>query len=648
MASRTLQVVITGDASGAKGAFKDAEGGADSFGSKMSDLGGKLMGFGAKMSVGVTLPLALLGKAAFNAASDMNESMSKVDAIFEGNAGKIRRWADGAAEDFGQSSRSALDAAGSFGNMFLQLGIGIEPATKMSKKMTELASDFASFHNADITEVIQAQSAAFRGEYDALQRFVPTINAAAVETKALAMTGKDNADSLTQQEKAAATYALMMEGAGKALGDFDRTAGGAANKQRQLTAKFEDAKAKIGEALIPIFQQLAGVLSTLADKFSSLSPGMQNLVVIGALAAAAIGPLATALGGIVTIVGLLASPIIAVGVAIGALIGFAVLLYLKWDEVWNAVAKHPALLLILAPLGAILLPIIALVGAIKLVQEHWGTIWPIVQGIVEGVWSVLQPVLEAGVSVINAVAGAVVWVWEKCVEAWPVIQGLVEGAWKVMQPLLDAGLGVINAIAGAVVWLWERSVEAWPIIQGAVETAWNAMRPWLDALLGAIGGIVDAVRWIADNAAAAWDGFKSGVSTMWGAVQGPLNALKSVLDGIASAARAVKSALDAIPNVSGPGGPSLGTQLERAGYGGQRAGGGPVSAGGMYLVGERGPELFMSGSSGSIIPNHALGGNNYSINVQVAPGGSPAETGRAIVEAIKSYEDRSGATWRAA
>jgi len=43
-------------------------------------------------------------------------------------------------------------------------------------------------------------------------------------------------------------------------------------------------------------------------------------------------------------------------------------------------------------------------------------------------------------------------------------------------------------------------------------------------------------------------------------------------------------------------------------FGGARAAGGPVSAGRSYLVGEDGPELFMPGSSGQIVPNGAVGG----------------------------------------
>lgn len=49
-------------------------------------------------------------------------------------------------------------------------------------------------------------------------------------------------------------------------------------------------------------------------------------------------------------------------------------------------------------------------------------------------------------------------------------------------------------------------------------------------------------------------------------------------------------------------------------FGGARAGGGPVSGGTPYLVGEQGPELFVPGSSGGIVPNSAMGGGG-SVNV---------------------------------
>ena len=80
---------------------------------------------------------------------------------------------------------------------------------------------------------------------------------------------------------------------------------------------------------------------------------------------------------------------------------------------------------------------------------------------------------------------------------------------------------------------------------------------------------------------------------------------------------------------------------------GRRANGGPVNAGGMYVVGENGPELLRMGSSGgSIVPGPGGGGSSYAITVNVAPGGSPAATGQAVVDAIKAYERSNGKGWR--
>lgn len=77
--------------------------------------------------------------------------------------------------------------------------------------------------------------------------------------------------------------------------------------------------------------------------------------------------------------------------------------------------------------------------------------------------------------------------------------------------------------------------------------------------------------------------------------------------------------------------------------------GGPVSAGGAYVVGERGPELLQMGSKGgNIIPNSQLGGGGSSINnmitVNVDASGTSVEGdegqansfGQALAQAIQA------------
>jgi hypothetical protein len=188
---------------------------------------------------------------AIQAASDLNEQVSKSNAVFDSAGVAVEGWASDAAENIGLSKRAALDAASTFGNMFVQLGVSSTQAATLSKSIVELGVDFRSFTNADITEILQAQSAAFRGEYDSLQRFLPLINAAAVSQRAMELTGKKNADQLTAQDKALATYRLMVEGAGDAAGDFDRTQDSLANQQQKLSAQWENAKSDLGEGLLP-------------------------------------------------------------------------------------------------------------------------------------------------------------------------------------------------------------------------------------------------------------------------------------------------------------------------------------------------------------------------------------------------------------
>lgn len=241
---------------------------------------------GRKMTLFATVPIVGFLGNAVKGASDLNEAVSKTDQVFGASAASIHSWASAASNSIGLSQREAENAAGSFGNMFTQLDLGPEVAADMSKSIIGLAADFASFHNADISQVIEAQSAAFRGEYDSLQRFLPLINAATVEQRALELTGKATTSELTAQDKALAVNALMHEGAGKAAGDFARTSDGLANTQRTAAAEMQNVSDKLGKQLLPAVTSVAGFMSgTLLPTLDKLSGDNGALVLLGVAAA---------------------------------------------------------------------------------------------------------------------------------------------------------------------------------------------------------------------------------------------------------------------------------------------------------------------------------------------------------------------------
>ena len=67
--------------------------------------------------------------------------------------------------------------------------------------------------------------------------------------------------------------------------------------------------------------------------------------------------------------------------------------------------------------------------------------------------------------------------------------------------------------------------------------------------------------------------------------------------------------------------------------------GGPAEAGHPYLVGEKGPELMIPRASGTIVPNHALGGASVNLTYNIAPGVSASQ----VLQALNATREQTKA-----
>jgi len=156
-----------------------------------------------------------------------------------------------------------------------------------------------------------------------------------------------------------------------------------------------------------------------------------------------------------------------------------------------------------------------------------------------------------------------------------------EKLWVAMQPLmpyfealgkllaasfiltLKILLEVLAAIAG---WLIEIVAK---IIEFSAEVL-NSMKPAIELITAVFQKLGDIIMWVVEK----------------------FNAMK---EAALAALAAARSAVASVPGVG-------------ALVGGNRADGGPVSSGTPYIVGERGPEMFVPRSSGTIVPNNEMGG----------------------------------------
>lgn len=336
--AKKVTVTITSDTTGFRTGLRDAETGLSGFSSKLQATGKQTMLFGAGLTAGITAPALFAAKQVFDAASDMQESMGKVNVVFGKSTEAVVKWSESSAKNMGISQQAALEAAGTYGNLFQAFGIGQKPAEEMSTTLVQLASDLASFNNTSTDEAILALRSGLSGETEPLKRYGIALSDVRLKQEAVSLgLIKSTKDALDPAAKSQAAYSLIMKDSTLAQGDFARTSGGAANQQRILAAQFQNTKASLGEALIPIATKLFGVVGKIVSGFNELSPKMQQMILIGIGLAASIGPIVTIVGALITGIGLLLTP---VGLVVGGIAllaaGFA-FLYTKSEPLRNAV-----------------------------------------------------------------------------------------------------------------------------------------------------------------------------------------------------------------------------------------------------------------------------------------------------------------------
>lgn len=227
--------------------------------------------------IGVT---GLIGAArsSINAASDLNEQLSKSQVVFGEASKSVIAFSRTTAGGLGISQRAALGAAGTFGNMLVPMGFARTEAARMSTRMVSLAADMASFNNADPSETLEALRAGLAGETEPLRRFGVSLSDAALRAYALAEGIKVGKGPLDAQTKATLTYGLVLRQTKDQQGDFARTNNGLANQQRILRARFEELSAKIGSALVPAMISVTSTVNRYWPQIEAAAGGIREAV----------------------------------------------------------------------------------------------------------------------------------------------------------------------------------------------------------------------------------------------------------------------------------------------------------------------------------------------------------------------------------
>lgn len=225
-----------------------------------------------------TVALVNFTKSSLELGSDLAEVQNVVDVTFGSMAEDINEFASTAITQLGLSETSAKQYASTMGAMLKSMGLSTNQALEMSKAITSLSADMASFYNLDNDMAFEKIRAGISGETEPLKALGINMSVANMEAYALSQ-GIDKAyDSMSQSEQAILRYNYLLSVTADAQGDFARTSDGWANQTRILTEQWNAFKATMGQAFINVLSPVVKWLNTIISKLQIAANAFKSFI----------------------------------------------------------------------------------------------------------------------------------------------------------------------------------------------------------------------------------------------------------------------------------------------------------------------------------------------------------------------------------
>lgn len=586
--TRTLEVVIAGDASGAKKAFDQTERDAQSFGSKLK---GHLSG--AAVAVGVASVAAVAGvayalKGAFDAAEESAKISRETERVIKTTGGAAKVTADQVGDLAAKISNltgvdDELIQAGenlllTFTNVRNETGKGNDIFDQATKLALDMSTALGTDMNGASIQLGKALNDPIKGITALSRAGVSFTEDQKNQIKWLVKSG----DTLGAQKIVLAELSKEFGGAAEAAASpFDRLKVMIGNFQEQVGAYLIPIALKVADVLGKALPAAIDYLSTLwvwfTDGFKNGAENSFNGVAdTVATLGARIGDvffwikdfvLDTVLPKLqdgfkffttnilpklqeawTTVFGKIEDGIGWLSTHREFLVGFGIAIsgaFLMWaaSATVAAVASAAAAavpLLIVAAIGV-------LVGAVLYAYNHWEWFHNLVTSTVEWVTTNVPPAWEA---VKNAVSAVVDWLVNT---AWPVIYQFYEYHKNAIMVLVNFVQDHWNQISAIISSAWDMIKgivsNGWQIVHNLFELGYNILHmKWGDAwknVVGILTGAWDQMKsvvsngwdilknsflifggWVKDNAWRLWDGVVAGFKNAINTVIGMWNGLR--------------------------------------------------------------------------------------------------------------------------
>lgn len=308
-AASTIVVRITGDSKALSAAVGNAN-------RTLSGLGGTAALKGVAIGAGIGIATAAVvdfGDQALKEGDRVGDALTRLQTRLDRDLVDAIDHAAGRMTHLGQSRQDVLELSAAAVEFGEALGVADDELAKVAPKASETAAALELLGKGDAAGNLDLINKAAGGSEKALRNLGVELTEGEVEARALADTGKDTAESLTDGEIAAARYKLILEKLAPQLAAVADGQGDVEQSTAELQAKWETLMGKIGEGLDgPLNDLLTWMLNGISglEQLIGLLEKSPKFIehfgdVIGKITAGPLDAMLDTLGGILKAIGLI-------------------------------------------------------------------------------------------------------------------------------------------------------------------------------------------------------------------------------------------------------------------------------------------------------------------------------------------------------
>lgn len=193
-------------------------------------------------------------KGFFDESSSYIENLNLFTVTMGDGADEALRFAESAHKALGIDVSEFIRNQGVFKQITGGFGIAAEKADLMSKNLTQLGYDYASFFDTSVATAMEKLQSGIVGQVRPLREFGISIDQATLQEVAFAHGIDQSVMSMTQAQKAQLRYIHIMERSTNMMNDMSKTLLTPSNAMRIFSQQITQLKRALGNLLLPMLQ----------------------------------------------------------------------------------------------------------------------------------------------------------------------------------------------------------------------------------------------------------------------------------------------------------------------------------------------------------------------------------------------------------